>query len=69
MQKGRGHGLVPQNVRYELACRGVWLKKSSPSITELAGLDWADEDMWGTQGKLCPHVSVSPCHYRKAKPC
>lgn len=41
VQKGRGHGLVPQNVHYELTCRGGWLKKShlqSQNLLDLIGL-------------------------------
>lgn len=32
----------------------------SPSITEVAALDWADEEKQGTQGKLCPRGCCKP---------
>ena len=46
----RYHGYVC----YELFCRGFWLRRSHLQVTGFDGLDWADEDMQGTQGKSCP---------------
>lgn len=72
VQKERCHGMVAQNVCYELVCRGVWLKKSHLHSQKL--LDWIGvlKTHRGPRascvpvGAACQHP---PCQYSKAELC
>lgn len=70
VQRGRGHGLVPQNVCCELVCRGVWLKKSHLQSQKF--LHWiglmktrrGPRASCALVGAACQHP---PCQCRKAQ--